>query len=168
MKMVVALCKSMVKKAPLPPAGLNTEPTASVNPSERLLSDLSLQVEEIYDLVKENDENVRAIKAGEKREQQLIDGISGLCEMVNAFLPHIPGHAAVVLAKKNEILQACGLTPIGRVGEKLAPALHTTHSAIYHEVPAETIVDVLESGFIYRGKVIKKAMVILSKGAEAI
>jgi len=127
---------------------------------------LSLQVEEIYDIVKESDENVREIKVAAKREGLLLSGLINMTDLLDDLLPYIGEHAGIADMKKDEIINACGLELLGYTGERLNPRLHTAASAEHSEAPPETIIRVLKNGFAYNGKIIRKAAVILSKGAE--
>lgn len=126
---------------------------------------LSLQVEEIYDIVKESDENAKEVKAAAKRENMLVNGLISLCDLVDGLLPHLQEHSRTVDAKKMEAVDACGLEPLGFPGERLDPRLHTVAGAEYSDAPMESVIRVLESGYAYHEKLIRKATVILSKGA---
>ena len=129
-------------------------------------ADMSLQTEEIYDIVKENDENAREIKLAAKRENLLLNGLVSLCDLLDGLLRHMQNtpHACTAAAQKEQLLHTCGLEPLGAKGERLDPRLHTVSAAEYGESPTETVIRVLESGYVYRGKVLRKATVILSKG----
>ena len=129
-------------------------------------ADLSLQMEEVYDIVKDSDESAKELKAAIKRENLLLSGLIALSDLLDGLLPHIQEHAATASAKKDEALNICGLEQLGFPGERLDPRLHTVASAEYSDSPPESVIRVLESGFAYRGKAIRKATVILSKGAE--
>ena len=127
---------------------------------------LSLQVEEIYDIIKEADENAKELKNAVKRENALLSALVGLCDLLDSLLPYTQEHSQTIAAKKEEATDLCGLERLGLPGERMDPRLHTAASAEYSGAPPESIIRVLESGYAYRGKVIRKATVIISKGEE--
>jgi molecular chaperone GrpE (heat shock protein) len=63
-------------------------------------------------------------------------------------------------------MKACSLEQLGFLGERLDPRLHTVASAEYSSAPLESVIRVLESGYVYRDRVVRKATVVLSKGVE--
>ena len=133
-------------------------------------TDISIQVEEIYDIVKDADENAREVKNAAKRETILLDGLIAISDLLDSVLEHIlqanPGHANVIGAKREEIIKACGVDKISMPGMLLDPRLHTVVAAEYSEKPIEEITRVLENGYEYRGKIVRKSTVIISKGQE--
>ena len=128
--------------------------------------DLSLQIEEIYDIVKGADENTKELGAAVKRETLLLHSLVAVSDLLEGLLPCIPQHEKTILAKKEEYLHACGLEQLGFVGERLDPRMHTVASAEHSDAPVESVVRVLESGYAYRGKIVRKATVVLSKGVD--
>lgn len=129
-------------------------------------SDLSLQVEEIYDIIKTSDDNAKKIFTLEKRENLLLSSMISLNNLIDDLLPYIQDHAMAVSAKREEAINACDLEQTGFIGERFDPKLHTAASAEFNEAMFETIIRVLENGYTYHGKVLKKAVVILSKGVK--
>ena len=131
---------------------------------------ISLQVEEIYDIVKETDENAKEVKSAAKRESQLLGGLVALNDLLDGMLRHIQAggaeHAAPIEAKRQDTLNSFGLERHGSPGGHLDPRIHTVASAEYSDAPVESIIDILECGYVYRGSVIRKATVIISKGRE--
>ena len=127
---------------------------------------LSLQIEEIYDIIRETDDNAAEVKAAAKRETMLLGGLTALSDLLDGLLPYLQEHGQTVAAKKEEAMNACGLERLGYTGERLDPRLHTVASAEYSGAPPESVIRVLESGYAYRGKIIRRATVILSKGEE--
>jgi molecular chaperone GrpE (heat shock protein) len=127
---------------------------------------ISLQVEEIYDIIKESDENSKEVKNAAKRESILLDSLVAMSDLLDSLLPYVQEHIQVVADKKEEAMKPCGLEPLGFLGERLDPRLHTVVSAKVCDAPLESIVCVLESGYVYRGKILRKAKVIISKGDE--
>lgn len=129
-------------------------------------TNISLQIEEVYDIIKEADENAREVKAALKRENMLLSGLVAMSDLLDALLPYMLEHSQTATAKKEEVVNACGLEQLGFLGERLDPRLHTVASAEYSNAPSESIIRVLENGYAYRGKIFRKATVVLSKGEE--
>ena len=129
-------------------------------------ANLSLQMEEVYDIIKDADENAREVKAAAKRENMLLSGLVAMGDLLDNLLPYMQEHGQTIAAKKEDAMSACGLERLGYIGERLDSRLHTVASAEYSGAPPESIIRVLESGYAYNGKIIRKATVILSKGAE--
>ncbi len=63
-----------------------------------------------------------------------------------------------------EILKAAGLERVKTTGEHFDPKLHEAISYEPSELPAETIIDEIEGGWLLNGAVIKPAKVRVSKG----
>ena len=134
-------------------------------------SDISLQVEEVYDIVKEADENAKEVRSAAKRESQLLGGLIAISDLLDDILDSFQYgnsvHSGVIAAKRDEILDACGLEKYESLGRQLDPRLHTVVSAECSDAPVESVTRVLESGYMYRGNVIRRATVIISKGKQA-
>ena len=133
-------------------------------------SEISLQVEEIYDIIKDSEENAREIKNAAKREETLLGGFIAINDLLDSIIQYMPNtdmsHIKVINGRRDEVLSACGIEKTGFTGQKLEPKLHTVASAEQSEAPHETITQVLESGYTYRGNITRKATVIVSKGNE--
>ena len=131
---------------------------------------ISLQVEEVYDIVKEADENTRELKSAGKRESSLLSSLIAMSDIVDSLLQHMQSaaevHAATIAAKRADTLSGCKLEMYDGMGERLDPRYHTVATAEFSDAPSETVIKTLESGYIYRGNVIRKATVIISKGSE--
>ena len=123
-------------------------------------------MEEIYDIIKDDDENEKALKGAAKRESLLLGGLIALEDIFESMAGILrqTGHAEIICAKRDEILAASGLEPLGHEGQRLEPRIHTVADAVFSDAPVESIVRILEKGYEYNGKVIRKATVILSKG----
>jgi len=133
-------------------------------------SDISMQVEEIYDIVKEADENARELKSAAKREAQLLNALIEITDLLDNSVQFMRSagavHAETLAAKREEALTASGLERVGDIGQRLDPGLHTVAFAEHSETPFETVIKVVECGYTYRGKVLRKATVIISKGGN--
>ena len=129
---------------------------------------VSMQVEELYDIVKESDDNSREVKNAEKRESQLLCALIAMCDLLDDLTKYVlssgAGHAETINAKIAEIMNNCGLERVGYVGERLDPRLHTVSDGQHSDAPLETILYILQCGYEYRGTVIRKATVLISKG----
>jgi molecular chaperone GrpE (heat shock protein) len=141
-------------------------------------ADLSLQVEEIYDLAKEADprELREALDAEKGRVRQLLEAAAGLSDMLEHFCVYAGQSGSAELERQGRLLwrdsglllESCGIARFGEAGQTLDPALHTVHAAVASELPKEQIVQVLQSGYGYLGKVLRKAVVAVSKGGAGV
>ena len=135
-------------------------------------SDVSMQVEEIYEIIKEADENVKEVKNAAKREHLLLAALVAMDDLLDSLLRQTQcsgnAHAEAIAAKREEVLRACGVEKTGYPGQRLDPSIHTVASAEYCDAPYESVTRVLESGFIYKGDTHRKATVIISKGSESV
>ena len=134
-------------------------------------SDVSMQVEEIYDIVKEADENAKEAKNAAKRESLLLSSLFAVNDLLDSMLQFAQNtgaiHAETIAAKREEHMNACGVERVGFPGQTLDPRIHTVASAEESDAPFESVTRVLESGYLYRGNVARKATVIISKGKES-
>jgi molecular chaperone GrpE (heat shock protein) len=139
-------------------------------------TDLSLQVEEIYDLVKEGDTRVlqEALDTEKGRTGQLALAAIGLCDMLEDFCAYARQsgngdleHQGLLLWKNSgALLESCGITRLGEEGQPLDPAIHTVQAAVASAFPREHVAQVLQSGYRYLGVVVRRAVVVLSAGNE--
>ena len=131
-------------------------------------TDISLQIEEIYDIVKDADENAKRAKNAAKRESRLLESLIASLDLLEGLSQYMRDtgteHWVTIDAKIEEILRFCGLEKTAALGQRLDPKLHTVAAAQEDELPKESIIRILESGYEYEGKPIRKATVIVSKG----
>ncbi|MDR2743498.1 MAG: nucleotide exchange factor GrpE [Treponema sp.] len=137
-------------------------------------ADLSLQVEEIYDLAKEADarELRAALNAEKGRVRQLLETAVGLSGILEHFCVYAGQSGSAELEHQGRLLwqnsrlllENCGIARFGEAGQTLDPALHTVQSAVASELPKEHIVRVLQSGYGYLGMPLRKAVVVVSRG----
>jgi molecular chaperone GrpE len=137
-------------------------------------ADLSLQVEEIYDLAKEADarELREALNAEKGRVQGLLEAAVGLSDLLEHFCVYAGQsgnaeleHQGGLLWRNSQfLLESCEIFRLGEAGQRLDPALHTVQSAVASELPKEYVVQVLQSGYVYLGRVLRKAVVVVSSG----
>ena len=130
---------------------------------------ISLQVEEIYDIVRMADDNSKEAKNSAKRETLLLGALVAVSDLLDAMLAYIGNdgahHAEMINTSRSQALDACALERLGHVGERLDPSIHSVANAVHSDSPIESVVNVLHSGYMYRDKVLRKADVIISKGS---
>ena len=140
-------------------------------------NDISMQIEELYDLAKESDntalqESMRVEKA---RAGLTVWAVVGLCDLIVDFYEYSKQcenkeleHQALMMRKKGDgLLAGCGITRIGEEGQPLIPAIHSVHSAANSHIPHEHVLKVLQSGYLYMGTVLRKSTVVVSLGMES-
>lgn len=138
-------------------------------------SELSLQVEEIYDIVGNLDLAAvqEALQAETQRADSLADGMVGLCDILEDFCAYARDSGNAGLEQQGrmmwdnagDLLERYGFARLGEDGQPLAPEIHTVRSAAASPaVPKEHVVRVLQSGYRYRGAVVRKAVVAASLG----
>ena len=143
---------------------------------DRKQTDLSLQVEEIYDLLKDADTSLtqEALDAEKARGDKLLRLAIGLCDVLEDFYSYarqsenksLAHDAALMWKNAGDLLETCGITRIGEEGQFLDPAIHTVKAAAVSPLPREYVARVLGSGYRYLGAVARKASVIVSAGNE--
>jgi molecular chaperone GrpE (heat shock protein) len=137
-------------------------------------ADFSLQIEEVYDLAKDADtrELQGVLNAERGRSQQLLGAVVGLSDMLEHFCVYAEQSGSAELEHQGRLLwqnarrllESCGIVRLGEAGQPLNPALHTVQSAVFSEFPKEYIVRVLQSGYLYPGMMLRKAVVVVSRG----
>jgi len=148
--------------------------TSSVSGLQKATSAMSLQTEEIYDIIKEADDNKKELRTVAKREKKLLTGLIESIDLLDGFLvqfsqvygEHAFEHVEVIMSKIADILEESEVQMLGFEGEHLNVRQHKVASAEYSDAPEETVIAVLERGYAYRDSIIRKSTVILSKGAE--
>jgi molecular chaperone GrpE (heat shock protein) len=137
--------------------------------------DTSLQIEEIYDLVKEQG-FLRETAAAEKlRADRLALAAVGLADLLEDFCAYAGqsgsgelGHQAKLLWEKaGGILADCGISRFGEEGQPLNPQIHRVEASAESPLPREQVVRVLQSGYLYQNRLIRKAAVVVSRGQTA-
>jgi molecular chaperone GrpE (heat shock protein) len=139
-------------------------------------TDLSLQVEEIYDLAKEADtrELREVLNAERDRLNKLVGAAVGLSDMLEHFCVYAEQSGSAELEHQGRLLwqnsrlllESCGITRLGEAGQILDPAVHTVQAAVASELPREHVARVLQSGYRYLGMVLRKAVVMVSTGID--
>ncbi|MCL2496795.1 MAG: nucleotide exchange factor GrpE [Clostridiales bacterium] len=137
-------------------------------------ADISLQVEEIYDIVKESALYVEALRMERMRVNQLLGAVVGLADMIEDFChftaqsgnSELEKQALMMWRNAGNLLEGCAAARFGEAGQPLNPAIHSVHAAETSAYPREYIAKVLLSGYRYMGNIIRKASVIVSAGED--
>jgi molecular chaperone GrpE (heat shock protein) len=139
-------------------------------------TDLSLQVEEIYDLVKEGDTRVlqETLEAEQNRSGRLAGAAVGLCDLLEDFCAYarqsgsgdLEQEARLLWRNSGALLESCGITRLGEEGQPLDPAIHRVQAAVPSALPREHVTRVLQSGYRYLGAIVRRAVVVVSAGQE--
>lgn len=137
-------------------------------------SELSLQVEEIYDIVGNMDTAAlqEAMLAEKQRADSLAEAAVGLCDILEDFCAYARDSGDAALERQGRmmwdnagsLLERCGFARLGEAGQPLDPEIHTVRSAAASSLPREHVARVLQSGYRYRGTVARKAAVVASLG----
>jgi molecular chaperone GrpE (heat shock protein) len=140
-------------------------------------TDVSLQIEEIYDLVKEQDTRIfrETIDAEKARASQLVYAATALSGLLEDFCTYaqqsgseeLKHQADLLWEHSRSILEDRGIFRFGAVGEFLNPQIHTVKASVESSLPREQVVRVLQSGYAYQGLLLKKAAVVVSRGPAA-
>jgi molecular chaperone GrpE (heat shock protein) len=137
-------------------------------------SELSMQVEEIYDVVGNMDSSAlqEELRSEKRRAATLAGAVVGLCDILEDFCAYardcgdaeIERQARMMWDNAGNLLERCGFSRLGEDGQALDPEIHTVRAAAVSSVPREHVARVLQSGYRYLGAVARKAVVVLSKG----
>ena len=140
-------------------------------------TDISLQIEEIYDITKDMDNRVlQDIVRDEKaRGIRLAGTVIELCDLIDDFYEYtmqsgseeLEHQARLMQKNAGVLLEKCGITRIGEAGQRLDPEIHSARSGAVSSVSREHVVKVLQSGYRYLGALIRKAAVVVSLGIDA-
>jgi len=139
-------------------------------------ADITMQIEEIYDVVKEVDTGVlqEALLTEKARAGKLAKTALCLCDLVDdfcAFACHSGDETLerqALLMRKNAggFLEESGMTRLGEEGQALDPEIHSVQACAASPIPREHVAQVLQSGYRYMGAVMRRATVVVSTGTE--
>ena len=140
-------------------------------------ADISVQVEELYDLAKDSDNTAvqKALQSERAHAGLVIRAAVGLCDLIDDFYEFslqcgnedIGGQALMMRKKADGLLMGCGITRLGEVGQPLNPAIHSVQTGAASQIPREHVAKVLQSGYLYLGAILRKATVVVSMGPLA-
>jgi len=144
---------------------------ASLNKKQ---SDIALQVEEIYDIVGNIETNTlqESLLSEKKRADALAEAAVALSDILEDFCAYAAASGDGELARQARImwdnagalLERSGFVRLGIEGQTLDPSVHAVQAAEPSAYPKEQISRVLQSGFRYRGNLVRKAAVAVSSG----
>jgi molecular chaperone GrpE (heat shock protein) len=139
-------------------------------------SDMSLQVEEIYDIVERIDtgslkENVESER---RRADGLLTAVIGLCDTLEDFFVYasntgdgeLTRQANMMRNNSAHIIERAGLVRVGEVNRPFDPETHTVRAAMASHFPREHVAELLQSGYRYLGDIVRKAAIVISNGSE--
>jgi molecular chaperone GrpE (heat shock protein) len=137
-------------------------------------TEVSLQIEEIYDLVKEQGFLRETAAAEKSRADQLVWAALGLADLLEDFCAYagqsgseeLKHQAKLLWDKAGGILADRGILRFGGEGESLNPRIHTVQAGAESSLPREQVIRVLQSGYAYQNAVLRKAAVVVSRGQE--
>jgi molecular chaperone GrpE (heat shock protein) len=140
----------------------------------RKQTDFSLQIEEIYDLVKEQEVLQETVRAGTTRTNLLIQAAMDLSDLLEDFYAYagrgddeaLQAQAKLMWENAAAILAGCGILRFGEKGQALNPQIHTVKAGVESPLPVERVVEVLRSGYAYQGILVRKAAVVISRRQE--
>ena len=133
-------------------------------------ADISLQVEEIYDIVKESDEFKKELKAEKAHLGELVGALIRLADIIEDFTvftrndKELTEGARMMWDNATAVLNTCAFTQFGMEGQQFDPAIHNVHSVATSAYPRGYIAQLLRSGYAYRGAILRKAIVVVSDG----
>ncbi|MDR1587705.1 MAG: nucleotide exchange factor GrpE, partial [Treponema sp.] len=141
-------------------------------------TDISLQIEEIYDLVKEQDTRAlqEAVDAEKTRANQLVFAAISLADLLEDFYAYagqsgseeLTHQAKLLWENAGGILSGRGVFRFGEEGQPMNPQIHTVKASVESPLPREQVVQVLQSGYVYRNVLLRKAAVVVSRGQENV
>jgi molecular chaperone GrpE (heat shock protein) len=139
-------------------------------------TDVSLQIEEIYDLVKEQDTRIwqDAVNTEKTRANRLVFAAIALADLIEDFFTYarqsgseeLKHQAGIMWENAGGALSGCGIFRFGEEGQPLNPQIHTVKASVESPLPREQVVQVLQSGYLYHNTLLRKAAVVLSRGQE--
>ncbi|MGC8698024.1 MAG: nucleotide exchange factor GrpE [Halothiobacillus sp.] len=87
-------------------------------------------------------------------------------ENENTTLQTIREGSQMTLTMFMQTLEKFGVTPVHPVGERFNPEHHQAISVQPHEGPADHVVSVMQKGFLLKDRLVRPALVVVSKSAE--
>jgi molecular chaperone GrpE (heat shock protein) len=142
-------------------------------------TDVSLQIEEIYDLVKEQDTRIlqEAVNAERTRANHLVFAAISLSDLLEDFYAYarqsgseeLKHQAKLLWENAGGILSGRNIFRFGEEGQPLNPQIHTVKASVESPLSRERVVQVLQSGYMYQNALLRKAAVVISRGqADAV
>lgn len=140
----------------------------------RKQSDASLQIEEIYDLVKEQHALIEAAERERQEKDRLMAAALGITDLIEYFRAYaeqssdetLKAQAGSMWQNTAIILANCGVFRFGAAGEPLDPQIHTVKASVESSFPREYVTEVLQSGYASQNRILRKAAVVVSRGQQ--
>jgi len=139
-------------------------------------TDISMQVEEIYDMVKDADTGVlqEAVRDEKTRVNRIAQTVAGLCDLIDDFYEYayksgdggLEHQAALMKKNADTLIENVAMSRIGEPGQQLNHEIHSVQAAVPSPAPMEQVTKVVRSGYRHMGAIMRKAAVIISKGTE--
>jgi molecular chaperone GrpE (heat shock protein) len=137
-------------------------------------TDVSLQIEEIYDLVKEQEGLQKQVDAETARADRLVLAAISLVDLLEDFCTYagqsgseeLEQQAGILWRNAGSILLNCEIFRFGEKGQLLDPQIHTVKASAESLLPPEQVVQVLQSGYVYKNILVRKAAVVVSRGRQ--
>ncbi|GMO39184.1 MAG: hypothetical protein Ta2F_15580 [Termitinemataceae bacterium] len=138
-------------------------------------ADVSLQVEEIYDLIKDQDTKVlqELITAEKTLSYNLAYTAISLCDLLEDFCAfarqsgneELKHQADILWSQSAQLLVSNNIIRFGGEGQLVNPQIHTVQKAVKSDLPCEQVIEVLQSGYSYNNAIVRKAAVVVSLGS---
>jgi len=136
-------------------------------------ADISLQVEEIYDIAQRVGTDHDALRLERERSDQLLRTVIGLTDIIEDFVHFASDSGDQELSRQSMmmwdnsgiLLEKCSLTRLNGEGRTMDPDFHTVYETEPSACPREQITRVLQSGYTYKGAVVRRASVVVSDGS---
>ena len=134
----------------------------------------SLQIEEIYDLVKEQRALIETAARDRQEKDRLVTAAIGIADLIEYFRAYaeqngdeaLKAQARVMWQNTAGILANCGVFRFGKAGEPLDPQIHTVKASVESSFPYEYVTEVLQSGYTTQNRLLRKAAVVVSRGQQ--
>jgi molecular chaperone GrpE (heat shock protein) len=139
---------------------------------DRKQRDASLQIEEIYDLVKEQRVLIEAAERERQEKDRLVTAAVEIADLIEYFRAYaersgdeaLQAQAGAMWQNTVKILANCGVVRFGEAGEPLDPRAHTVKASAESSFPYEYVTEVLQSGYMSQDRILRKAAVVVSRG----
>ncbi len=160
-----------------------TEPTGDSTPSmEDMLQEAERKAQEHYDAwmyAKAESENIRRRAAEDVSKAQkfaverfssemlaVMDSLQAALAVETATVESFKSGMELTLKQLTGVFEKFNIKELNPVGEKLDPHKHQAIGMVESEQEANTVVSVMQKGYTLNDRVLRPAMVMVSKGKE--
>ena len=168
----------------VPPAPTSDAPAAEVMPSlEDLLKAAELKAAEHHDAwlrAKAETENIRrraqedvakahkfAVEGFSTELLAVRDSLEAALGAGNATLENMREGVEITLRQLTSVFEKFGIREVNPVQEKFDPHRHQAMSLVESELPANTVAQVFQKGYLLHDRVLRPAMVAVARAREA-